>query len=37
MAACLFRAFRKYKNEVEGTKLTYNDDLENQKPLEKEV
>ncbi len=37
MASCLFRAFRKYKNEVEGTKLTYNDDLENQKPLEKEV
>ena len=37
MAACLFRAFRKYKNEVEGTKLIYNDDLENQKPLEKEV
>jgi len=37
MAGCLFRAFRKYKNEVEGTKITYNDDIENQKPLEKEV
>lgn len=37
MASCLFRAFRKYKDEVEGTKKNYNDDLENQKPLEKEV
>jgi N-acetylmuramoyl-L-alanine amidase len=37
MAACLFRAFRKYKDEVEGRKLVYDDEFENQKPLEKEV
>lgn len=37
MAACLFRAFRKYKDEQEGNKKTYNDDIENQKPLEKEI
>lgn len=36
LAACLFRAFRKYKDEQEGIKKTYNDDLENQKPLENE-
>lgn len=36
MAACLFRAFRKYKDEQEGVKIAYNDDLENQKPLENE-
>ena len=37
MASCLFRAFRKYKDEQEGTKKNYNDELENQKALEKEV
>jgi len=37
MAACLLRAFRKYKDEVEGRKLIYDDEFENQKPLEKEV
>ncbi|MES2762529.1 MAG: N-acetylmuramoyl-L-alanine amidase [Bacteroidota bacterium] len=36
LAACLFRAFRKYKDEQEGIKKTYNDDIENQVPLEKE-
>jgi N-acetylmuramoyl-L-alanine amidase len=37
MAACLFRAFRRYKDEVEGRKIVYDDELENQKPLEKEI
>ena len=37
MASCLFRAFRKYKDEQEGTKKNYNDELENQKTLENEV
>ena len=37
MASCLFRSFRKYKDEQEGTKKSYNDELENQKALEKEV
>lgn len=36
LAACLFRAFRKYKDEQEGIKRTYDDDIENQKPLENE-
>ena len=36
LAACLFRAFRNYKDEQEGIKITYNDELENQKPLENE-
>jgi N-acetylmuramoyl-L-alanine amidase len=36
LAACLFRAFRKYKDEQEGVKKTYDDDIENQVPLEKE-
>jgi N-acetylmuramoyl-L-alanine amidase len=36
LAACLFRAFRKYKDEQEGIKKTYNDDIENQVPLENE-
>lgn len=36
IAACLFRAFRKYKDEQEGIKRTYDDDIENQVPLEKE-
>lgn len=37
MASCLFRAFRKYKDEQEGIKKEYNDDIENQKNLDKEV
>ena len=37
LAACLFRAFRKYKDEQEGVKKEYDDAIENQKPLEKEV
>jgi N-acetylmuramoyl-L-alanine amidase len=37
MASCLFRAFRKYKDEQEGIKKDYDDDIENQKNLEKEV
>lgn len=36
MAACLFRAFRKYKDDQEGVKKSYTDDLENQKPLDNE-
>ncbi|MBI3520487.1 MAG: N-acetylmuramoyl-L-alanine amidase, partial [Bacteroidetes bacterium] len=36
LAACLFRAFRKYKDEQEGIKKTYDDDIENQVPLENE-
>ncbi len=36
LAACLFRAFRKYKDEQEGTKKVYDDAIENQVPLEKE-
>lgn len=37
MASCLFRALRKYKDEQEGIKKDYNDAIENQKNLEKEV
>jgi N-acetylmuramoyl-L-alanine amidase len=36
IAACLFRAFRKYKDEQEGIKKTYDDAIENQVPLENE-
>lgn len=36
IAACLFRAFRKYKDEQEGVKKTYDDAIENQVPLENE-
>ncbi len=36
LASCLFRAFRKYKDEQEGVKKTYDDEFENQKPLENE-
>ena len=36
IAACIFRAFRKYKDEQEGVKRTYDDAIENQVPLEKE-
>ena len=37
IAACLFRAFRKYKDEQEGVKKTYDDAIENQVPLAKET
>lgn len=36
IAKALFRGFRKYKDEVEGSKKEYNDDFENQVPLENE-
>ncbi len=36
LAKALFRGLRKYKDEVEGTKKTYNDEFENQIPLENE-
>ncbi|MDF2450727.1 MAG: N-acetylmuramoyl-L-alanine amidase [Bacteroidota bacterium] len=36
LAACLFRAFRKYKDEQEGVKKVYDDAIENQVPLENE-
>lgn len=36
LAACLFRALRAYKDEQEGVKNVYNDDIENQTPLERE-
>lgn len=37
IASCIFRAFRKYKDDQEGISKKYNDDIENQKPLEKEI
>ena len=36
LAKSIFRGFRKYKDELEGVKKEYNDDIENQKPLENE-
>jgi N-acetylmuramoyl-L-alanine amidase len=36
LAKAIFRGFRKYKDDIEGTKKEYNDDLENQTPLENE-
>ncbi len=36
VAACLFRAFRKYKDEQEGAKKIYDDAVENQTPLANE-
>jgi N-acetylmuramoyl-L-alanine amidase len=36
MAKALFRGLRKYKDEVEGRKKTYDDEFENQVPLENE-
>jgi N-acetylmuramoyl-L-alanine amidase len=36
LAKAIFRGFRKYKDEIEGTKKEYSDDIENQKPLENE-
>jgi N-acetylmuramoyl-L-alanine amidase len=37
ITACLFRAFRKYKDEQEGVRKTYDDAIENQIPLAKET
>jgi N-acetylmuramoyl-L-alanine amidase len=36
LAKALFRGLRRYKDEVEGTKKEYNDEFENQAPLENE-
>lgn len=36
LAKSIFRGLRKYKDEVEGNKREYNDDIENQLPLENE-
>ncbi|MBS1651924.1 MAG: N-acetylmuramoyl-L-alanine amidase [Bacteroidetes bacterium] len=36
LAKAIYRGLRRYKDEVEGTKKTYNDDIENQIPLENE-
>ncbi|MCE3259099.1 MAG: N-acetylmuramoyl-L-alanine amidase [Bacteroidetes bacterium] len=36
LAKAIYRGLRKYKDEVEGTKKEYNDDIENQTPLENE-
>lgn len=36
LAKAIFRGLRKYKDEVEGTKKEYNDEIENQIPLDNE-
>lgn len=36
LAKAIFRGLRKYKDDVEGTKKEYHDDIENQEPLENE-
>ena len=36
LAKAIFRGLRKYKDEYEGVKKDYNDDIENQEPLENE-
>lgn len=36
LAKAMFRGFRKYKDEVEGNKREYNDEFENQSPIENE-
>ena len=36
IASSIYKGFRKYKDEVEGKKKEYNDDLENMEPLENE-
>ena len=36
LASALFRGLRKYKDEIEGKKKEYNDEFENQEPLENE-
>ena len=37
LASCMFRAIRKYKDELEGSKKNYDDAIENQKELEPEI
>jgi N-acetylmuramoyl-L-alanine amidase len=36
IAACIFNAVRKYKAEAEGKKITFDDEIENLKPLQNE-
>jgi N-acetylmuramoyl-L-alanine amidase len=36
LSKSIFRGLRKYKDDVEGTKKEYNDEIENQKPIENE-
>lgn len=36
LAKAIYRGFRRYKDEVEGIKKSYSDDIENQTPLENE-
>ncbi|MBS1637511.1 MAG: N-acetylmuramoyl-L-alanine amidase [Bacteroidetes bacterium] len=36
MASAIFRAVRKYKDDIEGSKKNYNDEFENQEPLKNE-
>jgi len=36
MAKAIFRGLRRYKDELEGNKKAYNDEIENQEPLENE-
>jgi N-acetylmuramoyl-L-alanine amidase len=36
LAKSMFRGLRRYKDDVEGTKKDYDDDIENQKPIENE-
>lgn len=36
LASSIFRALRNYKNEIEGTAVKYNDEIENQTPLQNE-
>jgi N-acetylmuramoyl-L-alanine amidase len=36
LASCLFRAFRKYKDDQEGIKKNYNDEIENHVPADNE-
>jgi N-acetylmuramoyl-L-alanine amidase len=36
LAKSIFRGLRKYKDDVEGTKKEYNDEIENQNPIENE-
>jgi N-acetylmuramoyl-L-alanine amidase len=36
LASAMFRAFRHYKNDVEGTNLKFDDEIENQEPVQNE-
>jgi N-acetylmuramoyl-L-alanine amidase len=36
LASAIFRALRSYKNDVEGVKINYDDEIENETPLENE-